>query len=252
MNTRDEARSPSSHVEYYYWDGAPEQGELVITGPEAKHIARVMRHKPGDRIAVTDGAGREYGLELLEVRTDAVSGRVIECRAGAREPERKLVLAQAALKGDKLAQACEQATELGVSEIVPLITARTVARLHRVRLERLRHVMVAAMKSSRRTLLPRLAEPVTLEDMVEQTGEFDQVLVAYEEETGPGLSRVLNRGARTVLLVIGPEGGFEPDEIELLKAAGAMTFSLGPRRLRAETAATTVVATALGLLGDLG
>jgi 16S rRNA (uracil1498-N3)-methyltransferase len=91
-----------------------------------------------------------------------------------------------------------------------------------------------------------------LGELAAMTGEFDQVLVAYEEETGPGLESVLKRDAGSALLVVGPEGGFEPVEIDALKAAGAVSFSLGPRRLRAETAAVAVAAMTLGLLGDLG
>jgi 16S rRNA (uracil1498-N3)-methyltransferase len=156
------------------------------------------------------------------------------------------------LKGDHLAQVCGQATELGVSRIIPFRSARTVGRLSPARLERLRAVSLAALKSSTRTMLPVIDEPVEFDRLLTLDGEFDQVLAAYEEETGPGLGAVLKRDARSVLVVVGPEGGFEPREIDALKSAGAVTFSLGPRRLRAETAAVAVAAVTLGLLGDLG
>ena len=108
------------------------------------------------------------------------------------------------------------------------------------------------MKSSTRTVLPTIDVPVGFGSLLKLDGEFEQVLVAYEDETGPGLGAVLRRDARSVLTVIGPEGGFEPAEIDALRAAGAVSFTLGQRRLRAETAAVAVAAMTLGLLGDLG
>jgi len=99
---------------------------------------------------------------------------------------------------------------------------------------------------------PTIDAPVEFDRLLKLDGEFDQVLVAYEDETGVGLDKALKQDARSVLIVVGPEGGFEPAEIEALKSVGAASFSLGPRRLRAETAAVTVAAMTLGLLGDLG
>ena len=236
----------------YYSPNRPKDGLLTIAGPEARHISRVMRHEVGSVIGVVDGAGAEYEIELAGVKPGRVEGRVLTSRTGAREPKHRVALAQAVLKGDHLAQVCAQATELGVSRVIPFHSERTVGRLSAAKLERLRGVSLAALKSSTRTLLPTIDPEVELGRLLPVAGKFDQVLVAYEEETGPGLERVLKRDAESILIVIGPEGGFEPAEIDALKAAGAATFSLGPRRLRAETAAVAVSAMTLGLLGDLG
>jgi 16S rRNA (uracil1498-N3)-methyltransferase len=239
-------------LELYYSPKPPKDGLLVITGQEARHIARVMRHAVGDKMAVTDGSGTEFEVELTGVKADRVEGKVLASRTGMREAKHRLVLAQAMLKGDKLVQICEQVTELGVAEIVPLETRRTVGRLSPAKMRRLQSAALAALKSSTRTMLPRIGEPITFEQLLALAKEFDHVLVAYEEETGPGLGRALNRDAGSVLVVVGPEGGFEPEEIARLKQAGAVSFTLGPRRLRAETAAVAVAALTLGLLGDLG
>jgi 16S rRNA (uracil1498-N3)-methyltransferase len=240
------------HAELYYTKSAPADGQIVITGSEARHIARVMRHEVGSVMSVVDGAGTEYKVELTAVRADRVTGRVLGAKAGAREPKHRVAIAQAVLKGDHLAQVCAQATELGVSRVIPFQSARTVGRLSPARLERLRAVSLAALKSSTRTVLPTIDAPVELSGLLKLDGGFDQVLVAYEDETGPGLGAVLKRDAESVLVVVGPEGGFEPTEVEALKAAGAVSFTLGPRRLRAETAAVAVASMTLGLLGDLG
>ena len=250
----DEVRAGATrgHVEQYFWPEPPEDGLLAITGPEARHISRVMRHEVGNVISVVDGAGTEAEVELTAVRADRVVGRVLSDTRGAREPKHRIAIAQAVLKGDHLAQVCGQATELGVSRIIPFQSARTVGRLSPAKLERLRAVSLAALKSSARTMLPAIDAPVEFSRLLKLDSEFDQILVAYENEDGAGLDNSLKRDAQSVLVVVGPEGGFEPAEIEALKNVGAVPFSLGPRRLRAETAAVTVAALTLGLLGDLG
>jgi 16S rRNA (uracil1498-N3)-methyltransferase len=252
QNSECRSEPASGHRESYFWPEPPKDGLLTITGAEARHIARVMRHNVGNKVGVVDGAGAEHEVELCEVTTSKVAGRVLATKRGQREPKHRVAIAQALLKGDHLTQVCAQATELGVSRIMPILTARTVGRLGAAKLERLRAVSLAALKSSTRTVLPTIEPAVEFGRLLATAGEFDQVLVAYEEETGPGLEAVLKRDVGSVLVVVGPEGGFEPAEIGALKAAGAVSFSLGPRRLRAETAAVAVVATTLGLLGDLG
>lgn len=224
----------------------------MITGPEARHISRVMRHEVGNVIGVVDGIGGEHQVELTAVKADRVAGRVLANTRRAREPKHRVAIAQAVLKGDHLAQVCVQATELGVSRIIPFLSARTVGRVSPAKLERLRGVSLSALKSSTRTVLPTIDPPVRLDELGKLAGEFDQVLVAYEDETDAGLATALKRDVGSVLIVVGPEGGFEPAEIDALKAAGAVSFTLGPRRLRAETAAVAVVTMTLGLLGDLG
>jgi len=251
---KSECRSEpaSGHRESYFWPEPPKDGLLTIIGLEARHISRVMRHEVGSIIGVVDGAGAEHEVELTVVRADRVVGRVLSDTRWAREPKHRVAIAQAVLKGDHLAQVCAQATELGVSRIIPFQSARTVGRLSPARSERLRAVSLAALKSSARTMLPTIDAAVVFGGLLNLDGEFDQVLVAYEDESGPGLGTVLKRDVRSVLIVVGPEGGFEPSEIDALKAAGAVTFSLGPRRLRAETAAVAAAAMTLGFLGDLG
>lgn len=228
-------------------------GTVTFGSVEARHICRVLRHRPGDRVGVTDGTGVEYDVELTAVGPKTVTGRVLSRTESAREPAHRLALAQAVLKGEHLAQACAQATELGIAEFIPLLTERTVGRYGPGRHERLNKVALAALKSSTRTRLPEIgARALTVDELLERRAGYDQALVAYEEETGSDLAGVLDRQAGSVLLVVGPEGGFTPSEVARLKAAGLESFTMGPRRLRAETAAVAVTAMALQLLGDLG
>lgn len=239
-------------MELYFGTQTATDGTIAIDGAEARHLSRVMRHRSGDRVFVTDGCGVEREVELVTFGLDRVTARVISTRERPREPRCRLALAQAALKGGKLAQVCEQVTELGVAEFIPLLTRRTVGRFGEARRTRLRTVMRAALKSSTGTLLPELQPETDLTGLERRFGDYDQVLVAYEEESMAGISDILRPGVASVLVVVGPEGGFEPAEIAEMVGVGAKVFSLGPRRLRAETAAIAAVSALLLSLGDLG
>jgi 16S rRNA (uracil1498-N3)-methyltransferase len=240
-------------MELFYIPQLKEIGcEVEISGAEARHIARVLRHKAGDEVLGTNGAGEEFRLVLKKVAPERVVAQVLEKRLRSREPNHRLVLAQAVLKGDKLAEVVESVTELGVDEVIPFICERVVGKLTESKYRRLEGVAVSAMKSSTRTVLPRIGRLIDFDDLREVFSDFDQVIVAYEEERKTALAKVLNRNVNKIMLVIGPEGGFTPKEIEKMSDAGAVCCSLGPRRLRAETAAITAVSIVLGLLGDLG
>jgi 16S rRNA (uracil1498-N3)-methyltransferase len=202
-------------------------------------------------VSAADGQGTEYELELTEVRPDAVTGEIVARRRRPREPRHRVALAQAMLKGDKLAQVCEQAAELGVSEFIPVKTSRTIGRLSPSRVQRLRGVALSGMKSSTGSALVDVRAVSELDELATVVPSYDQALVAYEDDDQVSLDQVLRPDAGSVLLVIGPEGGFEAAEIAGLRQAGVTSFSMGPRRLRAETAGITAVVMAMQLLGDL-
>jgi 16S rRNA (uracil1498-N3)-methyltransferase len=236
---------------FYTGDATPESERIAFTGAEARHICRVLRHRPGDRVRATDGRGNEFELELDVVRPQRVEGRVVARSRMSREPRKRLALAQAVLKGDKMAEVVETATEIGVSEVIPLLTERVVARIG-PRPERLRQVAVSGLKTSARTVLPDIAAATDVAGLARRMAEFGQTLVAYELEKSQGLDGLLDRSADRILLVVGPEGGFTEKEVAVLTAAGARCFSLGPRRLRAETAAAVGAALCLQALGEMG
>lgn len=239
-------------IEIFYASGAaPDAERLVFAGAEARHISRVMRHRKGDRLLATDGRGTEFDLELDVVSPTRVEGRVRATRRLSREPKRRVVLAQALLKGDRLAEVVEAATELGVSEVVPFVSERVVARTSAARLRRLEQVAVSGLKTSARTVVPVIAAGTDVAGLARRAAEFDQALLAYELERSQSLARVFERDARSTLLVVGPEGGFAEHEVATLRQAGVRCFTLGPRRLRAETAAVTATALCLHLLGEM-
>ena len=227
-------------------------GVAVLTGDEARHVARVLRHRPGDVVHATDGRGTEYELELETVDPGRVVGKVLGCRGRPRENRCRVTLAQALLKGAGLADVVDGVTQLGVAGIIPLRTRRTVAGLSPARLARVRSAAVRAIKSAAGSVLPDIGPVLDVRALAARVAEFDRVLVADENEVTVGLTCVLDPGVSSVLLVVGPEGGFEPDEIDELKRAGAECFSLGPRRLRAVLAGVVATAAVLQVVGDLG
>lgn len=239
-------------MEYFYVPSLnAEKGEAVIAGQEARHIAKVLRHKPGDEIFGTNGRGEEFKMVIKNIQPERVLVNVLEKKQGQREPQHALTLAPAVLKGNKLSLVVEAVTELGVKEIIPFISTRVIGRMGMRKLQRLQAVAINGMKTALRTFLPGIRPIIQLESLIGSFKDFDQVVVAYEKERGKNLAQALNSQVKSVLLLVGPEGGFTDEEADCMQKAGAALFSLGPRRLKAETAAIAATVLCLNLLSDL-
>ncbi|MFO7675422.1 MAG: RsmE family RNA methyltransferase [bacterium] len=236
---------------YYLAAGATADGSVRFDADESRHIARVMRHRPGEFVRAVDGQGMEYRVRLSEVTDSAVSGRVASAGPGQGEPRVRVTLAQGILKGDQLTEVVEAATELGAVEVVPFRSARTVGGYGPRRAARLRRVALEAMKCSRRSVLPEVRDAVDLDGLAARCGDFGLALVAWEDENEQVLSRALVGGPASVLVVVGPEGGLDRSEVELLREAGARSFSLGPRPLRARLAGAVALASLMYVLGEV-
>jgi 16S rRNA (uracil1498-N3)-methyltransferase len=225
---------------------------LRITGTEAHHITRVMRHKQGDMLYVTDGEGNEFQTMLKSFENKSVDASIINRTRKARETKTNVTLAQSIIKGNHMDFIIEKATELGVQEIIPVITERTIARVSVNKIDRYQKLILAAMKSSTRTRLPYITKPVSFEKLLETTASYDLALLAWEDEKHNRLSNVLsNDFLNKVLLIIGPEGGFTEKEVTKAKAYGVKCFTMGPRRLRAETAAVSALSLLLYELKEM-
>lgn len=239
-------------MEYFYIpELEPGADRIELSGPEARHMVRVLRHRPGDEVYATNGRGQEFRLVVRRIQRAKVLLEVTGFQTGKREPVCQLTLAPAVLKGDKLSAVVEAAAELGVREIIPFSSTRVVGRMSENRLRRLQQVAVNGMKTALGTVLPAIRRPVEFGTLVENFSRYQRVVVAYEEERTRSLFEVLEPRVTSVLLVIGPEGGFTPEEARRMSLAGAGLFTLGPRRLRAETAAIAAVTLCLARLGDL-
>lgn len=221
----------------------------------AHHAREVLRLRPGSAVRVFDGAGSEFEAVLDEVSRRTVSARLGHAATPRPESPLFLVLAVSPLKGDRMELVVQKATELGVSEIWPVVTFRTDAAarpaLHGSRTERWERVASGAAEQCGRAVVPRIAPTVPLRDLLDRP--FDGTRIALFETHGhPPLAAAAPRPGEPVLLLVGPAGGFEPAEGSALAQAGFRTASLGPRILRAETAAVVAVGVAQALWGDLG
>jgi len=227
---------------------------IVITGEEAHHLMRVMRHRVGDVVAVVDGTGGEY-----DACVETLSPERVECRIKARrrrtaEPIAQVVLAQALAKGAHFDFVVEKATEVGVAGIIPMTTERTIVALEEEqRKERWRKIAIAAMKQSGRSVLPGIEGVSGFRDVVLRAKEYDLALIAWESEREKLRDLMKSaRSVRKVLVLVGPEGGFSEDEVNFSRSKHLRTFSMGTRKLRTETAGILAVSLVLHELGDLG
>lgn len=234
--TEDDASEPTTG--FYAPPSAFRAGRITLPDDEAHHAARVLRHQPGDEVVVVDGEGGWYRVRLDVVEKRRVAGAVLEAAHDVGEPSYHLRIGLALLKNrSRYETFLEKAVELGVSDVVPLRTAHT-ERAH-FKQSRGEQILVAAMKQSRRSRLVTLAEPRDFEAELAEAA-FDLSLIAHERiDPEDHLLAVLARHpeARRLRVLVGPEGGFSEEEIRAAEAAGFRPVSLGPRRLRAETAA---------------
>jgi 16S rRNA (uracil1498-N3)-methyltransferase len=211
---------------------------VVFTGAKAHHLARVLRVRPGESgVAVSDG--REYHLEIASVRPEHVQGRIIEAKDNTSESPVRVTLLQALLPNPDFDAVIEGATATGVSRILPVTAARSVAHPAPARIERWRAIAESAAEQSRRGRVPEVAKPASLADAIQSVGV--STLLALHPEATARLQPAA-RDESTVALAVGPEGGWTPGEIDYLVEAGATPVTLGPRILRARLAAAIATA----------
>jgi 16S rRNA (uracil1498-N3)-methyltransferase len=220
----------------------------------AHHAREVLRLRPGAAVHVFDGAGAEFEAVLDEVTRRTVSARIRHAVAARRESPLRLVLAISPLKGDRMELVVQKATELGVAEIWPVVTVRTDAAarpaLQGSRGERWEKVASGAAEQCGRAVVPHVPPTTTLQGLLARP--FDGTRITLLETPGhTALASLHVDAASPVLLLVGPAGGFEAAEAESLRLAGFVPASLGPRILRAETAAVAAVAIAQATWGDL-
>ncbi len=232
-------------------------GPVTITGPDARHIGRVLRLGPGAEIMVADRAGRTGRAVITAVAAAAVHAEVRELLAADHEPPVRVSLAQGLPKGDKLEYIIQKAVELGAAAIVPLACETCTVRYDEAkrgsRRERWQKIAAEAAKQCGRGAVPAVAPVASLAETLAGVGEDTAVIMLYEGAGGQPLHDILACcAASSYLLLIGPEGGFSPAEAELCRARGARVATLGPRILRTETAALAALAIVMYEKGDLG
>jgi 16S rRNA (uracil1498-N3)-methyltransferase len=231
-------------------------GRVTFDAGESNHLARVLRLRPGDTIVATDGAGHDYTVRL-ESLGEAAVGTVLAVTSGAAASPLAITLIQGVPKGDKMETIVRAATELGVARVLPALCERTIVRLEmprwRDRARRWQRVAREAAKQSGRAVIPEVETPRPLSEWL-AAGEPADLALCLWEGGGVPLNDALEAVAipRSVLVMIGPEGGLADAEVEAARAHGFSVASLGPRILRTETAGPAIVAILQSRFGDLG
>lgn len=238
---------------------APEavRGDAVsFEAAAAHHLGRVLRVAVGDVVQAVDHRGTLLSVRLTAIAARRAEGLIVGRAPLATESPLDLTLAQGVPKGDKMDGIVRMATELGVTRVIPLLTARTVVRLDPARwtgrLGRWQRIAKEAAQQSGRAAVPEIATPRDVSSWGREAATPGLLLCLWEEER-TGLDKRLPAGrCPRVTVVVGPEGGLTRDEVRGLADAGAIVASLGPRLLRTETAGAVAVALLQSRYGDLG
>ena len=220
------------------------EGALIaLDGPQANYLGNVLRMGEGAELLLFNGVSGEWLARVAEAGRKRMT-LAVEQQTRPLEAVPDVTLAFAPVKRAQTDWLIEKATELGAARLQPVITQRTI--VERVKLERLQAIAIEAAEQCGRTMLPEIAEPMALARLLEQSG---RTLYFADEAGGEAAATAFAPGPATILT--GPEGGFTDGERAAIRAApGARAISLGPRILRAETAALAALAAYMALAGD--
>lgn len=227
----------------FYADSAFDKPTVELSNQETHHLANVLRHTVGDRVRLFNGQGAEANAEVQAVSRNCVELRVIEVIRTPELPRRRIIIATAVPKGDRFRWLVEKTTELGVDRLIPLVTSRSVVEPGLGKIEKMRQTVIAAAKQSGARRLMQIDSPQPWSRFLDAVGELaDTWWVAHPG--GEALSDFSNElhASATVLLTIGPEGGFSDEETSIAVEQGAKLVGLGANILRIETAAIALAA----------
>lgn len=222
----------------FFCEHLPEDGPAILEGPEAHHLSKVMRLTAGDVVELFDGAGVVASAAVISITKRDVT-LAIHSRNSYPPSESSVTLAVAVPKGERFDWLVEKATELGVTRLIPLRTARSVVDPRDSKLDRLRQVIIEASKQSRR---PWMMELTAIRDFAEWIPTATYAVLADPSGTPPAAvaNKVTARGE--IAFIVGPEGGWTDEERTLASSSGAQIVSMGETILRTETAAIALAA----------
>lgn len=235
----------------FFIDGAAD-GRAYITGADALHIAKALRMRPGEALTLCDGKGTDFDGVLETVTDRQVTVRITASRPSQAEPTLAVTLYQGLPKGDKMDWIVQKAVELGVTAVVPVATRRSVARLEGKadkKQERWQRIAAEAAGQCGRGILPAVERPLSWSQALSRlSGE--PALVFYEGGGRP-LRELVTPSTRRLSVFVGPEGGFDPEEIDAIRRQGGGVATLGPRILRCETAPLAALTLLMHLSGNM-
>ena len=234
--------------QFFVEDAQVSATDVVIEGGDVNHIKNVLRMKCGEKIRISSVTGRNFFCSVAEIANDFVRAEILEELEDDTELPNKIYLFQGLPKSDKMELIIQKAVELGVHEIIPVAMKNCVAKLEdkkaASKIARWQEIAKSAAKQSKRSLIPTVQMPLSYKLAVQQAKELDVVLVPYENERGMQATREAIEAiqpGQSIGIFIGPEGGFDSSEIELVRE-GAHLISLGNRILRTETAGLATLA----------
>jgi len=232
---------------------------IQILGTDVKHIKDVIRLKQGEKIEISS-EGITYICEIELLSKGKILAKIIDKREGTNEAPIHIVLYQGLAKGNKMDLIIQKTTEIGVKEIYPVATNRSIVKINDIKkeqskVERWSSIADEAAKQSKRDILPKVHNIISFDEMVMLLKDEQNILVPYENEKANSMNdklKNITNKTNKIHLIIGPEGGFEDIEIKKLKSIGGQIITLGPRILRTETAGIVAATIILYELGDLG
>ncbi len=223
---------------------------LALEGEDYNHIRNVLRMKQGEEVLLCDGGDKEYlcAITSYDTQTEQVFLEVVDVFGNARELSTKITLFQGYPKGDKLETIIQKAVELGAYEVVPVMMKRCVVKLDdkkaKKKVERFNAISLSAAKQSKRGIVPQVRQVMNVQQACSYAKDMDMIILPYENAEGMEYSKkVLSEAAthKHIGVFIGPEGGFESSEVEMIQKIGGKVISLGHRILRTETAGMTIL-----------
>lgn len=222
--------------------------EIYVTGQDVNHMKNVLRMKIGEQVEISDGNNKKYLCEVSAYEEEQAVLRILEIREADTELKARLYLFQGLPKNDKMELIVQKAVELGAYEVIPVSMKRCVVKLDAKKaakkVERWNSISESAAKQAGRSIIPKVSDVVSYREALERAEQLDVVLVPYELEEGMAETKKLLhqiQPGQSVGIFIGPEGGFEREEVEQAIEAGAHPVTLGRRILRTETAGFTML-----------
>lgn len=227
---------------------------IFIGGNDAHHISKVLRLKEDDEIIVCDKEGTDYHCSIKSLGKDAVEAWILKKEVSSSEPPIEITLYQGVPKGDKLETVIQKCVELGGVKIVPVAMKRSVAVIKdkEKKKQRMQKIALEASKQCGRAKVPEVLEVLSFKEAIADAKENDLKILPYEAENKQKLKDILleNKNSIKIAIFIGPEGGFDEEEIKLAKDNGFKTVTLGPRIMRTETAPLACISAVMYELGD--
>ncbi len=224
---------------WFFTDREIDADRYIIEGETARHMLKSLRMKSGEKLTLVTPSGQQLDCELVSAVGDSAEVKVTARSLCPNEPDVKITLYQALPKGDKMDYIIQKCVELGVSRIVPMISARCVSRPDEKSLgkkrQRWQKIAKEAAQQSRRGIIPEVCEAVSFKQAVKQSEANDKNIIFYELG-GESVRSLLPDSPEKIGIFIGSEGGFEQNEVDFVLENGGLRATLGRRILRAETA----------------